>query len=217
MLEVLIADDHPLFREALADVVARIDPDHRCLEACSLDEAVALALDHPALDMILLDLRMPGMDGLDGLVRLRREVPAIPVVMVSAATERATVLQALGHGAAGFVTKSSPRPEIVEALRQVLSGAVYVPAGVIRETAPAAPDGAPGLAPDALAALTPKQMQVLERLARGESNKQIGLALGLAEPTVKAHVSALFRKLNVRSRGQAIVAASSVDFSRKSR
>src|SRR5512143_479165 len=98
MLEVLIADDHPLFREALADVVGQLDPDHRCIEACSLEEALALARVTPSLDLILLDLKMPGMDGFSGLALLRREVPSIPVVIVSASTDRATVLQAIGHG-----------------------------------------------------------------------------------------------------------------------
>lgn len=215
-LEVLIADDHPLFREALVEVVGQIGCDCRCLEASNLEEAVALARTHPDLDLILLDLMMPGMDGIAGLSLLRHEAPGVPVVVVSAKTERADVIEAIGHGAIGFITKTSPRSVMVKALVDVLDGGIYLPAEVVRQgdVAPAggADDPVPRVPRSLLTTLTRKQLLVLERLAKGESNKQIARALSLAEPTVKAHVSAILRKLNVQSRASAIVASSSIEF-----
>ena len=214
-LEVLIADDHPLFREALAEVVGQISRDHRCLQAASLEETVTLARDAVELDLILLDLMMPGMDGVAGLSLLRHEVPAVPIVVVSAKTDRAAVMEAISHGAIGFITKTSPRSVMVEALLQVLDGGIYLPTDVIRQfdTRPGRDVDPSGKGPrHLLTSLTRKQLLVLERLAKGESNKQIARALSLAEPTVKAHVSAILRKLNVRSRASAIVASSGIDF-----
>lgn len=214
-LEVLIADDHPLFREALTDVIRQVSPSHRCLEACNLQEALDLARATPDLDLILLDLMMPGMDDCAGLKTLRHEVPAVPIVVVSAKTERATVLEAIRHGAVGFITKTSPRSVLVKALLQVLAGGVYLPPEVVRQfdTEPLADTEPVAKVPRSLlTTLTRKQLLVLERLAKGESNKQIARALSLAEPTVKTHVSAILRKLNVQSRASAIVASSGIDF-----
>ncbi len=215
ILEVLIADDHPLFREALAEVVGQISRDCRCLEAASLEETLGVARAAPDLDLILLDLMMPGMDGVAGLSLLRHEVPAVPIVVVSAKTERATVMEAISHGAIGFITKTSPRSVMVKALVQVLEGGIYLPAEVVRQydsepSAGAEPVGK--VSRSMLTTLTRKQLLVLERLAKGESNKQIARALSLAEPTVKAHVSAILRKLNVQSRASAIVASSGIEF-----
>ena len=214
-LDVLIADDHPLFREALAEVVGQISRDCRCLEAASLEEALNLARAAAALDLILLDLMMPGMDGVAGLSALRHEVPAVPIVVVSAKTERADVMAAISHGAIGFITKTSPRSVMVKALIQVLDGGIYLPAEVVRQYDSEPAGGAEPMAKvsrSLLTTLTRKQLLVLERLAKGESNKQIARALSLAEPTVKAHVSAILRKLNVQSRASAIVASSGIEF-----
>ena len=213
-LEVLIADDHPLFREALAEVVGQIDRDCRCLEAASLEETLALARAADDLDLILLDLMMPGMDGVAGLSVLRHEVPAVPIVVVSAKTERADVMAAISHGAIGFITKTSPRSVMVKALIQVLEGGIYLPAEVVRQQDSEPVGGEPigKVSRTLLTTLTRKQLLVLERLAQGESNKQIARALSLAEPTVKAHVSAILRKLNVPSRASAIVASSGIEF-----
>ena len=214
-LEVLIADDHPLFREALTDVVRQICRDYRCLEACSLEEARSIAQSERDLDLILLDLMMPGMDGTAGLVTLRHEVPAVPIVIVSAKTERAVVLEAIRDGAIGFITKTSSRSVMVNALLQVMAGGIYLPPEVVRQfdaDAASGPDSVPQVPPAVLTTLTRKQLLVLQRLAQGESNKQIARALSLAEPTVKAHVSAILRKLNVRSRANAIVASNGIDF-----
>jgi DNA-binding NarL/FixJ family response regulator len=215
-MQVLIADDHPLFREALASVVTEMTPDAAFIEAAGFDEALARVRETPGLDLILLDLRMPGADGLGGLALLRQEAPAIPVVVVSATAERRTVLDAIRAGAAGYLPKSASRATMIGALQLVMAGGVYVPGDVVRADPAGLEEGPAGspIAPDRLATLTRKQLQVLDCLARGLSNKEIARALNLAEPTVKTHVSALLHKLHFKTRGQAIVAASAFDFSR---
>ena len=217
MMQVLIADDHPLFREAMASVVTEMNTDAACIEAASLDEALARIREIPTLDLILLDLMMPGTDGLTGLALLRREAPAIPVVVVSATAERRVVLEAINSGAVGYLPKSTCRSTMIGALQMVMAGGVYVPGDVVRaDSSGGLSDRITGSTPasDALATLTRKQLQVLDCLARGLSNKEIARALNRAEPTVKAHVSGLLRKLHLRTRAQAMVAASTFNFSR---
>jgi len=215
MHKILIADDHPLFREAICNVVAAGFPGSELLETSDLDSALAIAREHDDLDLILLDLNMPGMHGLNGLISLRNETPSIPVVIVSAEEDKQVVLQAITYGAVGFITKSSPRSQMTEAIVQILAGEVYLPSDIIRSNRTITrrtPDEAP-LSPELLYALTRKQLLVLERMAKGESNKQIAYHLEIAETTVKAHVSAILRKLNVSNRVQAILSAVDVDFS----
>ncbi|WP_051218961.1 response regulator [Oceanobacter kriegii] len=215
--KLLIADDHPLFREAIADVVRNRYPNADIVEAENLEDAAALAEDNDDLDLILLDLNMPGMNGLNGLIQLRNESPTIPVVIISAEEEKSVVLQAMTYGAVGFIIKSLPREKMTQALEQVLAGQVYLPSDVIR----ASDDGRSRqkrvqeenqIPPEMLNSLTRRQLLVLERMANGESNKQIAYNLSIAETTVKAHVSAILRKLSVHNRIQAVLAASNVDF-----
>ncbi len=217
MYKLLIADDHPLFREAIADVIRARYPDADILQAEDLDTAVRLAEDFDDLDLILLDLNMPGMHGLNGLMQLRNESPSIPVVIISAEEDKSVVLQAMTYGAVGFIIKSLPREKMTSALEQVLAGQVYLPSDVIR-----ADDSRPRqhrrqeesqIAPETLNTLTRRQLLVLERMASGESNKQIAYNLCIAETTVKAHVSAILRKLNVHNRIQAALSAGNIDFS----
>jgi len=214
MYRFLIADDHPLFREAIHTVVRQAFPDSEVLEAADLPDALAMAMARNDLDLILLDLNMPGMHGLGGLISLRNEVPATPVVVISAEQDKQIVLQAITYGAAGYITKSSPRQQMTEALTRILEGNVYLPPDIVRGQGPG--NGAkpqPTLSATLLQALTRKQLQVLERMTRGDSNKQIAWHLEIAETTVKAHVSAILRKLNVHNRVQAILSANDIDFS----
>ena len=166
-------------------------------------------------DIILLDLNLPGMHGLNGLMNLRNEAPTIPVVIVSAEQDKQVVLQAITYGAVGFITKSSPRAQMTEAIEQILNGNVYLPSDVIR-TQKSSPRRSGheehGISPELLQALTRKQLLVLERMTKGESNKQIAYNLDIAETTVKAHVSAILRKLKVHNRVQAILSAGDIDF-----
>ncbi|MDM1707769.1 response regulator [Thiopseudomonas alkaliphila] len=214
MYNILIADDHPLFREAICGVIQAGFPGAHLVEAEDLDTAMSLIQEQEDFDLILLDLNMPGMQGLNGLVNLRNEAPTIPVVIVSAEQDKHIVLQAVTYGAVGFITKSTPREQMTAALEQVLSGHIYLPADIIR--AEASQRRAPkesSIPPELLQALTRKQLQVLERMTKGESNKQIAYNLDIAETTVKAHVSAILRRLNVHNRVQAILSVGDIDFS----
>ncbi len=216
--KILIADDHPLFREAITNVIESGFPDTETIETEDLETALALAQEHDDLDLVLLDLNMPGMNGLNGLISLRNEAPTIPVVIVSAEDDKQVVLQAITCGAVGFISKSSPRAQMTEALQQILDGNVYLPSDIIRQSDQDSgrrnrrTSEHPQIAPELLSSLTRRQLLVLERMAKGESNKQIAYNLHIAETTVKAHVSAILRKLGVHNRVQAILSASDIDF-----
>lgn len=215
MYNILIADDHPLFREAICNVIRSGFPDCTIIETADLESTLLLATEQDNLDLILLDLNMPGMSGLNGLMSLRNEAPTIPVVIVSAEQDKHIVLQAITYGAVGFITKSTPREKMTAAIAQVLAGHVYLPADIIRSeqsNTRRTPREAT-ISPELLQALTRKQLQVLERMAKGEANKQIAYNLDIAETTVKAHVSAILRKLNVHNRVQAILSVGDIDFS----
>ncbi|MDO7896989.1 response regulator transcription factor [Pseudomonas citrulli] len=215
MYKILIADDHPLFREAIHNVISDGFPGSEVMETADLDSALALTTEHDDLDLILLDLNMPGMHGLNGLINLRNEAPTIPVVIVSAEQDKQVVLQAITYGAVGFITKSSPRSQMTDAIEQILNGNVYLPPDIIRtQKSPTSRrlNEAPAFPAELLQALTRKQLLVLERMTKGESNKQIAYTLDIAETTVKAHVSAILRKLNVHNRVQAILSAGDIDF-----
>ncbi len=214
--KILIADDHPLFREAITSVIESGFAGSEVLETADLDSALALTREHDDLDLILLDLNMPGMHGLNGLISLRNEAPTIPVVIVSAEEDKQIVLQAITYGAIGFITKSSPRAQMTDAIQQILNGNVYLPSDIIRtgkESHRRHRQEDNPISPELLNSLTRRQLLVLERMSKGESNKQIAYNLNIAETTVKAHVSAILRKLGVHNRVQAILSASDVDFS----
>ncbi|MCA1770093.1 MAG: response regulator transcription factor [Halomonas sp.] len=217
MTTLMVADDHPLFRDAIGAVIAAGLPGTRLLEADSLARAMQEAERHEeALDLLLLDLNLPDAEGLDGLSRLREAYPELPVAILSAEQDRRTVLAAIEMGAVGYIPKSTPRDDLLAALRQLLEGQLYLPPQVMRRPPPAHP--APAIsaaAPDSrLACLTDKQLEVLELLSRGASNKAIARELKVAETTVKTHVSAILRKLGVASRIQAILLAGELDLMR---
>ncbi len=216
MYKILIADDHPLFREAIINVIENSFEGCKTLETEDLDSALEIAQNEEELDLILLDLNMPGMNGLNGLITLRNDLPTVPVVIVSAEEDKQIVLQAITYGAVGFITKSSPREQMTEALKQILAGNVYLPSDIIRASQPdnrrmqRKDDNQ--IPPELLSSLTRRQLLVLERMSKGESNKQIAYNLNIAETTVKAHVSAILRKLGVHNRIQAVLSAGNIDF-----
>ncbi|GGB93345.1 glycerol metabolism activator [Marinobacterium zhoushanense] len=216
MYRILIADDHPLFREAITNVIQSGFPGSETIETEDLETALKLATEDEDLDLVLLDLNMPGMHGLNGLISLRNESPTVPVVIVSAEDDKQIVLQAITCGAVGFISKSAPRKEMTDALQQILNGNVYLPSDIIRSSGGDNRRnrrlGEPQIPPELLNSLTRRQLLVLERMAQGESNKQIAYNLNIAETTVKAHVSAILRKLGVHNRVQAILSASDIDF-----
>ena len=212
MPKVLIADDHPLFREAIREVVEGLfgadGGDLTCLEATGVDELLALAKDHDDLDLILLDLFMPGAHGLSHLMMLRCRMPQTPVVVISSLNDAETVRQAIACGAAGFIPKSSPKDLIATALQVVFAGGIYLPRELLGEPDPAKerPTDTRSAADDPFSGpLTPRQVEVLNLVAEGKSNKRIAYELSISEMTVKAHVTAILRKLGVFSRAQAIV------------
>ena len=216
MYKILIADDHPLFREAISNVIQNSFEGCQTLETEDLDSALEIAQKEEELDLILLDLNMPGMNGLNGLITLRNDLPTVPVVIVSAEEDKQIVLQAITYGAVGFITKSSPREQMSDALKQILAGNVYLPSDIIRASQPdnrrmqRKDDNQ--IPPELLSSLTRRQLLVLERMSKGESNKQIAYNLNIAETTVKAHVSAILRKLGVHNRIQAVLSAGNIDF-----
>lgn len=215
--KILVADDHPLYREAVGRVIASDFEYSEVIEASDLDSVLKIARKNEDLALILLDLDVPGMHRLDGLAMLRNESPTIPVLIVSAKENKIAALQAISYGAVGFITKSSPRSEITAAIQQILLGNVYLHYDLIRSdrngsNRQGCSDEA-SISLELLNSLTQRQFLVLERMAKGESNKQIAYNLHIAETTVKAHVSAILRKLRVHNRVQAILAASDVDLS----
>ena len=216
MYKILLADDHPLFREAIINVIQNSFPGCETLETEDLESALEIAKNEDDLDLILLDLNMPGMNGLNGLITLRNDLPTVPVVIVSAEEDKQIVLQAITYGAVGFITKSSPRDQMTDALQQILAGNVYLPSDIIRSSQPdnrrTQRKDENQIPPELLSSLTRRQLLVLERMSKGESNKQIAYNLNIAETTVKAHVSAILRKLGVHNRIQAVLSAGNIDF-----
>ncbi len=203
MFKILIADDHPLFREAVRDVVGHMMAARGvafvCHEATETSALFAAVERDDDFDLILLDLVMPGSKGLNDLVSLRGKVPGTPVIVISSASDPATVRQAMTCGAAGFVPKSAPTEQLHQALSDVLAGGVHFPG---LDTPPARHSDDP----DALGTpLTGRQIAVLGLLAKGKSNKQIANELHISENTVKAHMTSILRKLGVATRAQAIV------------
>lgn len=210
-MKVLLIDDHSLFREGLRLLLERMGGAFEILEAGDCEAAFEIVKLNADLELVLLDLGLPDMPGLEALSFLRSHHPAIPVVVISAANDRPSVLEAINRGAMGFIPKSSDSALLTRALQMVLAKEVYIPANVF-----AAADSGKELKPDASAqkndttlltlGLTGRQVEVLALLVQGLPNKLIARKLGLSEATVKTHVAATFRGLNVGNRTQAVLA-----------
>lgn len=194
---VVLADDHPLFRAALRQAVLQVAPDATLREAADADGLRTAVQSAPEVDLVLLDLMMPGSRSFAELAWLRSQFPGVAVLVVSATEDAGVVRQARAFGAAGYVPKSTPLPQLVDAIRTVLDGGEWLPAVAAGGDARRADLAAK------LASLTPQQFRVLELLARGRLNKQIAAELGISEQTTKAHVSATLAKLGARNRTQA--------------
>ncbi len=211
IMKILIADDHELFRDGLRHVLTQLDAGVAVVEASDYPQALALAEAEPAISIVLLDLGMPGMPWGEGLQALRQKLPSdVPIIVLSASDDRRHVLQAVNLGAAGFIPKTSSSRVMLSALKLVLSGGVYLPPALLDQGAEHGyPDSAGGNAQDSAASfLTPRQREVLTLLGQGKSNKEIARVLQLAEGTVKLHVTAILKALNVNNRTRAVVAAS---------
>ena len=201
---LIIADDHPLFRSALKEAVGRSIPGAQIVEASSLDTLQRAIAEHRDVDLILLDLRMPGAKGFSSLLYLRAEHPTVPVIVVSASEDSSVVQRALDFGASGFIPKSARVETIGESLRTVLGGGVFAPH--VPERRARAEEQDRDLA-RRLSTLTPQQLKVLLMLADGQSNKYIAANLAITEATVKAHITAIMRKLGIERRTQAAILA----------
>ncbi|MFV0281098.1 MAG: response regulator [Rhodoblastus sp.] len=205
---ILIADDHPLVRGALAQAVSGAAPGAEILEAGDLDGVTRVFTDGADIDLILLDLAMPGVRGFSGLMYLRAEHPDVPVVIVSGNEDRAVMRRCIDFGASGFVPKTTPMEGMREAVRNVLAGGIWTPSDVDL-SAPADKEVADLVR--RMASLTPQQVRVLMMVSAGLLNKQIAYELKVSEATVKAHVSAILTKLGVESRTQAVITAAKVE------
>jgi len=213
-MKFLVVDDHALIREAMRGVLVELQRDAVVLEAGTCGEAMSLIQQHPDLSLMLLDLKLPDRDGFDVMAELRENHPALSVVMLSAFNDRENVIKALDGGALGFIPKTGSRDVLVSALRLVLAGGVYIPPDILDRTpATAEPSqvAAPGRRPSpAELGLTGRQVDVLALMMQGKSNKLICRALDLAEPTVKNHVSAILKALNVSNRTEAVLAVAAL-------
>ncbi|MEZ5545233.1 MAG: response regulator transcription factor [Lysobacteraceae bacterium] len=203
MPALLIADDHPLFRAALTQAARLAAPEHRILEAETLDQAVAALESGEEVELVLLDLHMPGNHGLAGLAALRAQFPDVAVAVCSGHDEARIVRRALAHGASGFIPKRSGMDDIRRAITALLGCETWLPEDLKQTLARTAEDPEDSALAKRLSSLTAQQFRVLDLLAQGLLNKQIADRIGVQERTVKAHVTAIFEKLNVRNRTQA--------------
>lgn len=204
--KIIIADDHPLFRAALRQAVTQAIAGVEIVEADSLAAVQEAVVQHSDADLVLLDLHMPGTNGFTGLIFLRGQNSGLPVVVVSGSEEVSVMKRAMDFGASGFIPKSAPLETISEAIVAVLEGEEWLPQE-IHEDQPEDVSVEERKFAEALASLTPQQFRVLTMLTEGLLNKQIAYELNVSEATIKAHVTAILRKLGVHSRTQAVIAA----------
>lgn len=203
-MKILLADDHTLFREGIRHILCQLAPDITILDAADYGAARTMMQQHADADLALIDLNMPGTEGVDSIVELLAGTHTVPVVVLSASENRSDVQLALDAGAMGFIPKSETPEVMLGALRLVLSGGVYVPPMLVVDNGRVPAAGG--------SALTPRQRDVLQHMVEGKSNREISLQLGLSEATVKVHVTAIFRNLNVNNRMQAVKIAQALGF-----
>ena len=207
MIKILHADDHPLFREGIRFFLKLLDSDVTALEAGSLQATMdKLALEWP-IDLLLLDLEMPGMNLAEGFAAIRRRYPQLPIAIVSGVTDASLIRTLLDSGARGFIPKLAGSEQLLDALRRILAGEIYVPDALLGRQAAAAKEAGD--------ALTARQLDILPLLAEGMPNKQIADALGVTEGTVKQHLKELFKRLSARNRTQAVQEARRLGLLRK--
>jgi DNA-binding NarL/FixJ family response regulator len=205
-MKILLVDDHALFRDGMHYVLKKLDEHVEILDACNFPDALNAAKDNPDLDLVLLDLHLPGSEGAPSVKLFHTSYPDLPVVVVSGTDQRDDIERVMNSGAMGFISKMSSGQDMIHALRLVLDGGVYLPPqllqlalGQVREDKRSWRTNEYGL--------TVRQMEVLKQIAAGLSNKDIGLSIGMAEGTVKIHVAAIFQALRVNKRMDAVQAA----------
>src|SRR6201996_8325573 len=206
-MKLLIVDDHPVVREGLAALLRQLAPAMTVVLAEGGSEGLDLANKHPDLDVVILDLAMPGSDGFAMLHEFGKLPPQLPVVVVSSSEDPRDVRRALAAGALGYIPKSAPPRTILAAVQFVLAGNVYVPTLMAQDTAGVSDQAEDNGVPKSRVSLTSRQIDVLRLLCEGRSNKEIGRTLGVSQKTVKVHVTAIFKALNVSNRTQAAAMA----------
>jgi DNA-binding NarL/FixJ family response regulator len=205
MSQFLIADDHPLFREALKGALSAKFEGLEVFESSDFDSTLQVLSEQEDLDILLLDLHMPGNGDLYGLIRIREEYPSLPIAVVSGSEDVNIVSKVMGYGAMGFIPKSSSSDDIANAINQILEGDTWLPKELKNKVAEI--EGEDREIAAQVASLTPQQYRVLQYLHEGLLNKQIAYELHISEATVKAHITAIFRKLSVYNRTQAVLIA----------
>ena len=201
-MKILIVDDHALFREGLRYVLSELDDNVQVLESPTFEQATRYISDNPDLDLLLLDLNIPGEDGFVTLNLLSKKYPALPTVILSASNQRSDIQRALDAGAAGYIQKDTTSKVVLNALRLVFSGGIYVPPEMVQQDLTQKTDDVAKSA-----SLTPRQIDVLALLARGYSNKEIATEINVTAATVKMHITSIFRSLGVSNRTQAAMVA----------
>jgi DNA-binding NarL/FixJ family response regulator len=204
-MKVLIVDDHALIREALHAVLKQLKREAVVFEASNSRQAMHIVEEHPDISLILLDINLPDRDGFSVLRELRDRYPTIAIIILSSSDDQDTVKRAFKLGALGFIPKTTEREVMLNAIKLVFSGGIYIPSEILEETTPrptnklAACDSLKGLG------LTDRQIEVLALLMRGKSNKVIAKTLNMAVPTVKNHITVVLKALGVTSRTEAVI------------
>jgi DNA-binding NarL/FixJ family response regulator len=212
-MKFLLADEHQLFREGLALQLGRLADDVEVVEAGSFDEVLKAAEHTPEFDAVILETHISGMRGAASIRALRQRAPNLPIIVVSAAADQASVREAIEAGARGFIPKTSSGGVALGAIRLVLSGGIYVPPSVLATPTPSRGrlrDRSAVMDAASLDGVTRRQRQVLELVAQGKSNRQIASELGVREGTVRIHISAILRALGVRNRTEAALKATAL-------
>jgi two-component system, NarL family, nitrate/nitrite response regulator NarL len=211
-MKILIVDDHPIYRKGLIALLDQMEPDTALLQANDAAQALALIAENDDLDVVILDLVIPGMDGLRAIAEFGKIRPELPVIILSSSENPADARAALANGALGYVPKSSAEHTLLSAIRIVLNGDIYVPPFVLLQTKSGhLADLKIESSPDR-PVLTDRQTEVLRRISAGQLNKMIAVELGLSEKTVKSHITAIFRALNVTDRSRAVAVAREAGF-----
>lgn len=203
MFHFHVADDHPLFRNAILQVITRHFPDVKTSQSTDLDSTIAELEASNDIDLLLLDLQMPGSRDLFGLIMVRKKFPSVPVAIISAVESPSVISRAMGHGACGYIPKSCSPAQIHQAIQAVMAGNRWVPEEFQDSLTPVDSEEKDMAA--RIAQLTPQQYRVLCYLREGWLNKQIGFEIGVTEATVKAHITAIFKKLGINNRTQAVI------------
>ena len=211
MLKILLIEDHALVREGMTHLLNQLDEEVTVFEAANGEDGVTVLEAQPELDLVLLDLSLPGIDGLSWMKIQRKRFPTVPMLVVSAHDDGATIEKVMAAGAAGFVPKAQSADRLLDSLNRVLAGDIVDPGAAptypIGIDNPSVMKPAGGKTRPKDIGLTPRQIDVLDLLIKGKTNREIGILLGLTEGTVKLHVTAVLKALGVKSRTQALVAA----------